>query len=111
MSSFPRRLLRAALLDAEIYEEVEADRSSIGQAFTVVLGAGVAIGLGRWLQATLAGVEVEIKDNIELLRNSDTPQIVGSFAKIHADTGWAPIINLRQSLNDSLKEWKQKWGM
>ena len=59
MSSFPRRLLRAALLDAEIYEEVEADRSSIAQAFVVVVGAGVAISLGRWLQATLAGVGIE----------------------------------------------------
>jgi len=59
VSSFPRRLLRAALLDAEIYEEVEADRSSIAQAFVVVVGAGVAISLGRWLQATLAGVGIE----------------------------------------------------
>lgn len=59
MSSFSRRLVRAALLDAEIYEEVEADHSSIGQALLVVVGASVAIGLGRWLQASLAGIGVE----------------------------------------------------
>ena len=56
MSSFPQRLWRAALLDSEIYEEVEADPSSIRQALVVVLAAGTAIGVGRWLQGTLAGV-------------------------------------------------------
>ena len=56
MNSFPQRLWRAALLDSEIYEEVEADPSSIRQALVVVLAAGTAIGVGRWLQGTLAGV-------------------------------------------------------
>lgn len=43
------------MLDADIYEEVEADKSSIRQALVVVLAAGCAIGLGRWLQGVLAG--------------------------------------------------------
>jgi hypothetical protein len=53
-TSFGLRMLRAASLQADIYEEVEADRSSIRQATLVVLMASVAAGLGAWLR-TLSG--------------------------------------------------------
>lgn len=39
-------MLRAALLDWELYEEVEADPSATRQAFAVVLLSAVAAGLG-----------------------------------------------------------------
>jgi hypothetical protein len=55
-----RRLLRrmwgAARLDAETFEEVEADREAIGQALAVVLLASLAITLAAWLQGARAGV-------------------------------------------------------
>ena len=56
-TSFGLRMLRAASLQADIYEEVEADRSSIGQATLVVLMASLAAGLGAWLR-TLSGHEL-----------------------------------------------------
>jgi len=43
-------MLRAALLHADTYEEVEADRSAIGQAFFVVCLASAAATLGFWLR-------------------------------------------------------------
>ena len=46
MSGFVRRMTRAALLDPDTYEEVEADRSANWQAFTVVLLASLAAGVG-----------------------------------------------------------------
>jgi hypothetical protein len=49
-------MLRAALLHADTYEEVEADRSSIRQAWVVMLAASTAIGVARYLQATSAGL-------------------------------------------------------
>ena len=45
------RVIRAARLDASLYEEVEADPSSIGQATTVVVLASIAGGIGT------AGIE------------------------------------------------------
>ncbi len=48
---FPKRMLRAALLHVDTYEEVEADPSSIGQATIVVLLASLASGVGFWLRA------------------------------------------------------------
>jgi hypothetical protein len=47
--SLPRRMLRAALLEPALYEEVEAERRSLGQAFAVVLLASAAGALGAWL--------------------------------------------------------------
>jgi hypothetical protein len=39
-------MVRAAKLDIELYEEVEADSTKTGQAFTVVLLVGLATGIG-----------------------------------------------------------------
>jgi hypothetical protein len=41
-----RRMLRAALLDTALYEEVEADRGATLQAFLVVVLSAVAAGIG-----------------------------------------------------------------
>lgn len=46
MTTFARRVLRAAVLDGRIYEEVEADNRATGQALGVVLLASVAGGIG-----------------------------------------------------------------
>lgn len=43
------RMIRAARLDAGLYEEVERDRSATGQAFMVVLLVSLASGLGSAL--------------------------------------------------------------
>jgi hypothetical protein len=46
MREFMLRMIRAALLDARTYEEVEAERSATPQAFAVVALASVAAGVG-----------------------------------------------------------------
>jgi hypothetical protein len=47
---------RAALLHADTYEEVEADRSSIRQAFAIVAGACAAAAIARYVLSVQAGV-------------------------------------------------------
>lgn len=51
-----RRILRAALLDAELYEEVEADRGATGQAGAVVLLSAVAAGIGSIENGGVEGI-------------------------------------------------------
>ena len=46
MSSFANRMVRAAKLDANLYEEVEADKQAMGQAMGVVVLASLAAGIG-----------------------------------------------------------------
>jgi hypothetical protein len=46
VTSFTERLLGAARLDVQIYEEVEADETALGQAMGVVILSSVAAGVG-----------------------------------------------------------------
>jgi hypothetical protein len=46
MTSFKDRIFRAAKLDSDLYEEVEADKSAMTQAMTVVVLSSVAAGIG-----------------------------------------------------------------
>ena len=54
MKSFARRMWGAARLDADTYEEVEADHGSLRQAAVIVIAAALAIGAARWLPASEA---------------------------------------------------------
>ena len=53
MATFQDRIFRAAKLDAQLYEEVEADRNATGQAMAVVVMSGVAAGIGTGSQGLL----------------------------------------------------------
>ena len=46
MSDYMDRIIRAAKLDVDLYEEVEADKGALGQAMGVVVLSSVAAGLG-----------------------------------------------------------------
>lgn len=46
MKNFVNRMIRAAELDAQLYEEVEADKTALGQAFGVVALSSIAAGIG-----------------------------------------------------------------
>ncbi|GAB6061747.1 YIP1 family protein [Deferrisoma palaeochoriense] len=47
-NSFVNRVVRAARLDPQLYEEVEADRSALGQAVGVVVLSSLAAGIGGY---------------------------------------------------------------
>lgn len=53
--SLVSRMVRAAKLDSDLYEEVEADEGANGQAFVVVLIASIASGLGAGIGAVISG--------------------------------------------------------
>ena len=56
MPSIQDRMLRAAKLDAQLYEEVEADKGAMGQATAVVLLSSLAAGIGNFSNAGLSGI-------------------------------------------------------
>ncbi|MCA9453059.1 MAG: YIP1 family protein [Nitrospiraceae bacterium] len=58
MSLFVDRMIRAAKLDVHLYEEVEADRRSMGQAMGVVLLSSLAGGIGFMQEAGLMGLVI-----------------------------------------------------
>ncbi len=44
MANFGNRIIRAARLDVALYEEVEADKSALGQVMGVVVLSSIAVG-------------------------------------------------------------------
>jgi len=46
MASLANRMINAAKLDVQTYEEVEADQTATGQAMTVVVISSIAAGIG-----------------------------------------------------------------
>jgi hypothetical protein len=51
-------MIRAAKLDAELYEEVEADQGAMRDAMTVVVLSAVAAGIGNVAEGGLLGIIV-----------------------------------------------------
>ena len=52
--SLPKRMFRAAKLEVDLYEEVEADTGANGQAFASVVIASLASGLGAGIAGGLS---------------------------------------------------------
>jgi len=56
MNRFQDRIFRAAKLDVNLYEEVEADKGAMGQAMAVVVLSSVAAGIGSIGTGGLGGI-------------------------------------------------------
>ncbi len=56
MTDFKDRIIRAAKLDVNLYEEVEADQSALKQAMGVVVLSSLAAGIGSMAMGGLGGI-------------------------------------------------------
>ena len=56
MARFQDRIIRAAKLDVNLYEEVEADKGAMRQAMAVVILSSVAAGIGTITRAGILGI-------------------------------------------------------
>ncbi len=56
MTSFKDRIIRAAKLDVNLYEEVEADKGAMGQAMMVVVLSSIAAGVGSIAKGGFGGI-------------------------------------------------------
>lgn len=56
MSSFKDRIIRAAKLDVNLYEEVEADKGAMSQAMGVVVLSSIAAGIGAIGKGGFGGI-------------------------------------------------------
>ena len=56
MEALIDRMLRAAKLDASLYEEVEADKTALGQSMVVVILSSVAAGIGTITVRGFSGI-------------------------------------------------------
>ena len=55
-NSFNNRIIRATMLDSNLYEEVEADKGALGQAITIVVLSSIAAGIGLYKTGGFNGI-------------------------------------------------------
>lgn len=56
MNKFVNRIIRAARLEPQLYEEVEADKTAMSQAMGVVVLSSIAAGIGNTGRIGLGGI-------------------------------------------------------
>lgn len=84
------------------------ERGEPGAVYNVCSGAAVGIGdIARRLIA-LAGAELEVVVDPELVRPVDVPVLLGDASRIRDAAGWAPQIALDETLRDVLSHCRHR---
>ena len=83
-------------------------RGTPGEIYNICSGTERHLGDAVATLAELAGVSVEVTVDPSRFRKASQPRARGSNAKIARDTGWAPRIEWRQSLQDTITYWEQQ---
>jgi GDP-4-dehydro-6-deoxy-D-mannose reductase len=70
--------------------------------------SGRAYSMRRLLDILLSLTSARVRVEVDpaRLRPSDNPVILGSHARLTADTGWTPVIPIEQTLTDVLEYWR-----
>ena len=79
-----------------------------GAVYNVCSGRSVGIDEVARQLLELAGVDLELRPDPELVRPVDVPVLLGDSGKLEKETGWRPEIELRQTLEDVLAEARRR---
>jgi GDP-4-dehydro-6-deoxy-D-mannose reductase len=82
------------------------ERGTAGRPYNVCSGRAHRIADLMDILLGCARVAVRVVSDPGRLRPSDTPRMVGSFARLETDTGWRPLIPIEQTLGDLLDFWR-----
>jgi len=84
------------------------ERGAPGRPYNVC--SGQATSIDDLLQKLLKRARVPIRVTVDptRLRPSDTPLVLGDFARMRDELGWAPRIALDHTLDDILEYWRTR---
>jgi GDP-4-dehydro-6-deoxy-D-mannose reductase len=84
------------------------EKGTPGEVYNVCSGQAIAIeDLAQRLLA-LAGVDLVLETDPELVRPVDVPVLLGDPTRIREAVGWEPVIPLDETLRDVLTDWRQR---
>jgi GDP-4-dehydro-6-deoxy-D-mannose reductase len=78
-----------------------------GEAYNLCATRAHRIGDVLQFAIDLSGLKVEVRQVARLMRPSDEKIIFGSTRKIRKDTGWKPVLPIKQTLTSMLEYWEQ----
>lgn len=77
-----------------------------GEVYNVASGRAMAIGKLLELLLSRCCCQVEVVQDQERMRPSDTPVFVGDYSRLHEATGWQPEIPLERTVADVMTYWR-----
>lgn len=79
-----------------------------GEVYNVCSGQAIAVEELANRLLRLAGTDLVLAPDPELMRPVDVPVLLGDPTKIRDAVGWQPVIPLDETLRDVLEEWRQR---
>ena len=84
-----------------------AEKGKPGETYNVCSGTSVKVADVLSFMLSLTTHPIKVKHDPSLMRQVDVPRMLGSAAKLTADTGWNPNIQLEQSMRDVFGFWQK----
>lgn len=84
-----------------------AMRGRRGETYNLCAAKTHEIGELLQFAIDLSGLKVEVRPVVRLMRPSDEKIIFGSAKKIRNDTGWKPLLSIKQTLTSMLEYWER----
>jgi len=81
------------------------ERGVPGEIYNVCSGRGYSIRDIVDCLSKLTQIPVNVEEKEELLRPIDNPILIGSYEKLHRETGWEPTCSIKQSLQRIYDYW------
>ena len=82
------------------------DDGAPGRIYNVCSGTDIAMSEVASLLLELAGADLRLETDPELVRPVDVPVLRGDAARLRAATGWQPVVPLATTLADVLASWE-----
>lgn len=79
-----------------------------GEIYNVCSGTELCIREVAMQLAQLAGVQVELVQDLARLRPSEQRRVVGCSQKLQNETGWKPGISITKTLQSVLSDWEER---
>lgn len=84
------------------------DRCVPGEVYNICGGSGYPIRYILEALKKMSGASFEVRCDVNRIRPSDLPVLIGDGSKFIASTGWKPEITFEQSLEDLLNVWRKR---
>ncbi len=79
-----------------------------GRRYNVCSGSAVGIGLLLATLLELTPADVRVDSDRSRIRRGEVTRVVGDNGRLRRETGWRPLVPLRESLGDILSYWRER---
>lgn len=86
------------------------EKGKPGEVYNICHGTDHSVQQVLDLLLQMTRLEVRVEADPARMRPSDVPVLLGSAERFRRDTGWAPQIPFRQTLQDLLDYWRDRVG-